>query len=236
MSYVHPTAEVSDRAVVGPGTKIWRAVHVREDASIGSNCVIGAGVYVGEGVQVGDNCKVQNQALLYEGLTLEDGVFVGPQVCFTNDYLPRAINRDGSLKSADDWTLGHTTVRYGASVGARSVIVTGITIGRFALVGAGSVVTRDVPDHALVFGSPAKIQGWVCACGRRLRVEGAAGHCEECGNWTELAYLAAEAAGCGRPPESGGGAGRGYALTLSLSQGEREPCTGPRASSFIFST
>ena len=99
-------------------------------------------------------------------------VFVGPQVCFTNDYWPRAINPDGSLKSADDWELGRTLVREGASIGARTVIVTGVTIGRFAMIGAGSVVTRDVPDYGLVFGSPARLQGWVCACGRKLAVRG----------------------------------------------------------------
>jgi len=186
--FVHQTAEVSPLAEIGPGTKIWRNAHVREGARIGRGCVIGAGAYVGEGVQVGDRCKVQNDALLYEGLTLEDGVFVGPQVCFTNDYWPRAINPDGSLKSADDWEMGRTRVCYGASIGARSVIVTGLTIGRFAMIGAGSVVTRDVPDHGLVFGSPARLQGWVCACGRKLAVRGDAGvgWCAACDRSTGL--------------------------------------------------
>jgi acetyltransferase-like isoleucine patch superfamily enzyme len=138
-------------------------------------------VYVGAGVHLGRNCKVQNNALLYEGVELEDGAFVGPQVCFTNDYLPRAVNPDLSLKTTSDWEEGRTLVREGASVGAQSVVVTGITIGPWSLIGAGSVVTRDVPPHALVFGQPAKLRGWVCFCGRRLEMRGdGEGWCEAC--------------------------------------------------------
>jgi acetyltransferase-like isoleucine patch superfamily enzyme len=179
-TFVHPTAEVSSDASIGEGTRIWRQVHVREDAVIGPGCNIGAGVYVGAGVRVGRNCKVQNNALLYEGVELDDGVFVGPQVCFTNDFLPRAVNPDMTLKSSDDWHVGSTRVREGASVGAQSVIVTGVTIGRWALIGAGSVVTHDVPDHALAYGQPARLRGWVCQCARRLEVRDGEGWCATC--------------------------------------------------------
>jgi acetyltransferase-like isoleucine patch superfamily enzyme len=183
-TFIHPTAEVSPDATLGDGCRVWRQVHIREHAVIGEGSIVGAGVYVGEEVRIGRNCKIQNNALLYEGLTLEDGVFVGPQVCFTNDFLPRAVNPDLSLKAAVDWELGKTLVRQGASVGAQSVVVTGVTIGQWALVGAGSVVTHNVPDHALVYGQPARIKGWVCTCARRVQVrragEGVEGWCAVC--------------------------------------------------------
>jgi UDP-2-acetamido-3-amino-2,3-dideoxy-glucuronate N-acetyltransferase len=159
---------------------VWRLVHIREGAVVGAGSIIGAGVYVGAGVRLGRNCKVQNNALLYEGVELEDGVFVGPQVCFTNDVLPRAVNPDLSLKTAADWLEGRTLVREGASLGAQSVVVTGITVGKWALVGAGSVVTRDVPDHALVYGQPASLRGWVCYCARRLELRDGEGWCDHC--------------------------------------------------------
>lgn len=166
--YVHPTAEVSPDAHVGAGTRIWRQAHVREYAHIGETCNIGKGVYIDARVRIGSNVKIQNHVSVFEGVTLEDGVFIGPHVCFTNDLLPRAITPDGRLKSADEWEITPTLVKYGASIGAGSIIICGITIGEFALVGAGSVVTRDVSPHALVFGNPAHPHGYVCRCARRL--------------------------------------------------------------------
>lgn len=165
---VHPSAEVSPDATIGEGASIWHHAQVREGATIGAGSIIGKGVYVGSGVSVGANCKVQNYSCVYEGTTLDDGVFVGPEVVFTNDRYPRAINPDGTLKSASDWDCEGAHVRYGAAVGARSVVLPGLTIGRWALVAAGSVVTRDVPDHALVAGNPARQVGWACVCARRL--------------------------------------------------------------------
>ncbi|MCK9520627.1 MAG: acetyltransferase [Dehalococcoidia bacterium] len=165
---IHPTAEVSPAADVGDGASVWHHAQVREGARVGPGSIIGKGVYIGADVEVGANCKVQNYSCVYEGTTLEDGVFVGPEVVFTNDRYPRAINPDGSLKSADDWDCKGAHVCYGAAVGSRSVVLPGVTIGRWALVAAGSVVTKDVPGHALVVGNPARQVGWACVCARRL--------------------------------------------------------------------
>ncbi|RLC85703.1 MAG: N-acetyltransferase, partial [Chloroflexi bacterium] len=139
---------------------------------IGRNCILGKGVYVDSGVVLGDNVKVQNYVSIYHGVTIEDGVFCGPHCVFTNDKRPRAVNADGSLKAADDWEVTPTLVKRGASIGANAVIVCGVTVGEWAMVGAGSVVTRDVPDHGLVWGNPARLHGFVCPCGHRLETEG----------------------------------------------------------------
>jgi acetyltransferase-like isoleucine patch superfamily enzyme len=168
---VHPTADVSPAATIGAGSSIWHQAQVREGAVLGPGCIIGKGAYIDADVHVGANCKVQNYSCVYHGTTLEDGVFVGPEVVFTNDKYPRAINPDGSIKSDADWEVGQTLVKYGAAVGSRSVIVAGVTIGRWALVAAGAVVTKDVPDHALVAGAPARQSGWVCACAHQLDAE-----------------------------------------------------------------
>lgn len=169
MNYrVHPTAEVEEGTQIGEGTSIWHHAQVRKGAKIGSECIIGKGVYIGADVTLGNRVKVQNYVSVYEGLTIEDGVMVGPHVCFTNDLLPRAINPDGSVKSGTDWELTPTLVRSGAGLGANSTIRCGVTIGQWALVGAGSVVTRDVPDNGLVYGNPARLHGFVCSHGNKV--------------------------------------------------------------------
>jgi UDP-2-acetamido-3-amino-2,3-dideoxy-glucuronate N-acetyltransferase len=167
---VHPTAEVSPSAEIGPGTRVWHQAQIRERARVGANCIVSKGVYIDFDVQVGNNVKIQNGAFLYHGCTVEDGVFVGPGVIFTNDKRPRAINPDGSLKGTDDWEVGRIVVRHGASVGTGSIVLPDVTIGRFAMVGAGALVSRSVPDYGLVLGVPARLVGFVCACGEKLGV------------------------------------------------------------------
>ncbi|MFA7244317.1 MAG: acyltransferase [Patescibacteria group bacterium] len=172
--FKHETADVSDKAKIGKGTKIWNWCQVRENATIGENCIIGKNAYVDTGAIVGNNVKIQNNASVYDGVTLEDGVFVGPHVCFTNDKIPRAINEDGSLKGGaetGDWEISKILVKRGASIGANSTILPGVTIGEFAMVGAGSVVTRNVPDYTLVLGNPARAYGIVDKSGKIVSKE-----------------------------------------------------------------
>ena len=158
---IHESAYVED-AEVGEGTKIWHFVHVRKGAKIGKNCNIGKGVYIDTNVEVGDNCKIQNFACIYHGVELSNDVFIGPHVCFTNDIFPRAF-------LWDEERLTKTRVQEGASIGANATIVAGITIGKYAMIGAGAVVTKDVPDYGFVYGNPARLRGFVCACGTKLQ-------------------------------------------------------------------
>jgi acetyltransferase-like isoleucine patch superfamily enzyme len=165
------SADVSPDATVGDGSSIWHLAQVREQAVLGRNCIIGRGAYVGTGVVMGDNCKVQNYALVYEPARLGDGVFIGPAVVLTNDTYPRAINPDGSLKSAHDWEPVGVTIETGASIGARATCVAPVTIGAWATVAAGAVVVKDVPPFALVAGVPAKRLAWVGRAGVPLTRE-----------------------------------------------------------------
>lgn len=175
---IHPTADVSPTAEIGHNTRIWHQVQIRDGAQVGANCIFGKGAYVDEHVFIGSNCKIQNYALLYAGARLGNGVFIGPGAILTNDRYPRAINPDGTLKADGDWSEGTIKIEDGASIGAGAVLVTGITIGKFAMIAAGSVVTRSVPSHALFVGTPAIQRGWVCRCGRPLT----GGTCPNCGD------------------------------------------------------
>jgi acetyltransferase-like isoleucine patch superfamily enzyme len=167
-TYIHPSADIDSSAVIGEDTKVWHLVQIRSGARIGRQCILGRGVYIDANVVLGDCVKVQNYVSIFDGVTIENGVFVGPHVVFTNDKMPRAVNPDGSLKGAADWTMSTTRIREGASLGANSTIVCGVTVGRWAMVGAGAVVTRDVPDFGLVVGNPARLIGYVCKCGQRI--------------------------------------------------------------------
>lgn len=153
---------------VGARTSVWHRAQIRIGARIGAECVVGRDVFIDEGVEIGDRVKIQNGALVYHGVTVEDGVFIGPGAILTNDRYPRAITATGELARAEDWTVSPVRLRRGSSIGAGAIVVAGTEVGSFATVGAGAVVTRDVPAHALVVGSPAHRIGWVCACGARL--------------------------------------------------------------------
>ena len=169
---VHPTADLEDEVSVGPRTSVWNRAVLRKGASLGAECVIGRDAFIDEGVHLGDRVKVQNGALVYHGVSVGNGVFIGPGAILTNDRYPRAITATGELARGDDWTVSPIELRDGCSIGAGAVVVAGTVVGRFATVGAGAVVTRDVPDYALVAGNPAQRLGWVCACGTRLADSG----------------------------------------------------------------
>ncbi len=194
---IHPTACVDQPCEVGAGTRIWHFTHVRAHARIGAGCNIGQNVYIGYEVRIGDRCKIQNNVSVYEGVTLEDEVFVGPSAVFTNVINPRAmIERKHEIRP--------TLVRRGATIGANATVVCGVTIGRWAFIGAGSVVTRSVPDFSLVVGVPARRVGWVCRCGVRLFPREERVRCEACGE--EYVYdVMAEELRLARSPEGPNG-------------------------------
>lgn len=169
---IAPSADVDERASVGAGTSVWHLAQIREDATVGENCNIGRGAYVGPGVRVGDNVKLQNYALVYEPAELGDGVFIGPAAVLTNDEYPRAVTPDGRLKTGADWHAVGVVIGEGAAIGARAVCVAPVRVGRWALVAAGAVVTKDVPDFALVVGVPARRIGWVGRAGVPLEAKG----------------------------------------------------------------
>ena len=188
---IHPTAQVDERAKLGNNTSVWNWVQIRENAVIGENCVLSKGVYIDFDVKIGNNVKIQNNVSVYHGVTIEDGVFIGPHVCFTDDKLPRAVNADLTPKSADDWEVSPIIIKKGAALGANATILPGVTVGEWALIGSGSVVTKPVPNHGLVLGNPARLKGFVCKCGRKLEVKDKGTEittliCKECNEELEM--------------------------------------------------
>ncbi len=178
---ISDTADVGERVSIGTGTSIWHLAQVREDAVIGNDCVVGRGVYIGPSVKIGNNVKIQNYALIYDPSEIADGVFIGPAVILTNDIYPRSVDLEGNLKDPEGWQASSVKVGEGASIGARAVVLAGTHIGAWSLIGAGSVVIRDVPDFALVIGNPAKQIGWVGRAGVRLIKEDAIWVCPSSG-------------------------------------------------------
>jgi UDP-2-acetamido-3-amino-2,3-dideoxy-glucuronate N-acetyltransferase len=183
---IYPTPEVSARATVAPGAHTWHYVQVREGASIEQNCIIGQGTCVDFDVSLGNDFKVQHGAFLYHGLTVEDAAFIGPGACNTNDVHPRAITPEGVLKTVDDWAVGPTRLCYGTSAEVQAVILQNMTVGRFAMVAAGAVANRSVPDYGLVVGVPARPVGYACACGQRLEQCPDGWRCLACGQVVAL--------------------------------------------------
>jgi len=199
VTVINETADVDSTAEIGVGCRIWHLAQIREQAVLGQGCVIGRGAYIGSGVQLGDHVKVQNYALVYEPAVIGDGVFIGPGVVLTNDRNPRATSPSGDPKSTFDWVAEGVRISNGASIGAQSVILAGTVIGAWAMVGAGSVVLRDIPDHALVVGNPAQQIGWVSRSGHRLVESDSGWSCLETGELyrlegTELTYAGSDSA------------------------------------------
>lgn len=172
--YIHPTATVEKPCEIGKGTKIWHYAHIMKGAKIGENCQLGQNVFIDSMAEIGNRVKIQNNVSVYNCVKLEDDVFCGPSMVFTNVINPRShIPRKHEFKD--------TLVKKGATLGANSTILCGITIGEYAFIGAGAVVTKDVPPYALVYGNPASLKGWMCECGVKLQIENQTGYCKACG-------------------------------------------------------
>jgi UDP-2-acetamido-3-amino-2,3-dideoxy-glucuronate N-acetyltransferase len=172
--FVHPTAVVDEPVEIGEGTKIWHFSHVMSNSRIGKNSMIGQNVFVGSGAIIGNNVKIQNNVSIYDGVVLEDEVFCGPSMVFTNVFNPRSfISRKKEFR--------RTVVGKGSTIGANATVVCGNTIGTYTFIGAGSVITRDVPDYALVYGNPGKVKGWVCQCAEEIVFRSGKALCKACG-------------------------------------------------------
>jgi UDP-2-acetamido-3-amino-2,3-dideoxy-glucuronate N-acetyltransferase len=175
---IHPSAEVAQDAVIGAGSQLWNEVQVRPGVRIGSHCILGKGVYVDVDVVIGDRVKLENRVSVFRGAEIGNGVFIGPHTCLLNDKRPRAVTPDGALKTESDWTVSGVYIADGAAIGGGCTILPGVRIGRYAMVGAGSVLTRDAGDHELIVGNPGRRIGYVCECGGRLD---RSGDCPDCG-------------------------------------------------------
>lgn len=167
-AFVHPSATVEEGAVLGKDTKVWHGAQIRTRAKIGARCIVGKGVFIDFDVIIGDDCKFQNYACVYHGVMLGRGVFVGPHVVFTNDVRPRATSPDFGLLKDGEWEVGETVVGDGAAIGANSTILPNVRIGKWSMVGAGSVVTSDIAAYSLAVGNPARHRAWLCPCGSKV--------------------------------------------------------------------
>jgi UDP-2-acetamido-3-amino-2,3-dideoxy-glucuronate N-acetyltransferase len=172
--FVHSTAVVDEPVKIGEGTQIWHFSHIMSGAKIGKHCIIGQNVFIGSGAILGNYIKIQNNVSVYDRVVLEDDVFCGPSMVFTNVFNPRSfISRKKEFRE--------TLVRKGATIGANATIVCGNRIGQYAFIGAGSVVTNDVPDYALVYGNPGRVKGWVCQCAEEITFQSGKARCQACG-------------------------------------------------------